>query len=203
MVGRVRRPWEGLTARIHDHAGVIIRHGEPDKDRDYRLVAKPAPVPTLTKCPECLAYLQDGKCPLCGHESLPAAGGDAGGGGGEGIKIAKEGHRFEFSSDAPSLEKRPVRIVWDAPGRTVEGKYKRTWEVQESWGAQRLYEIHGFNGARKQEPRVYEVPGTTRLDALMRLVPLEALVRVTYTEDTPLGGMKVRKEMKVEVDDGT
>jgi superfamily II DNA or RNA helicase len=50
MVGRVMRPWEGVTARIHDHAFVIRQHGLPDQERDYSLHAKPEKPPPLTRC---------------------------------------------------------------------------------------------------------------------------------------------------------
>lgn len=202
MMGRVRRPWNGAVARIHDHAGIIIRHGEPDKERDYRLVAKPEPVPTLTSCPECMAYLQDGVCPLCGFVQVSAPA-RSGGVGAEGPQVAKEGHRFEFSSS--ELPDRPVIVHWDAPGRVVEGHLWRRWTTRESWGPQSWWEVHGYQYVgepKKAAPRIYHVPGTTRLDALMRRVDEGALVRMTYYADTPLGGMRFRKEMKVEVDDG-
>ena len=75
MVGRVLRPAEGKQqARIHDHAGCILRHGLPDQDRDYALDAdvrsKPGKEkqPGIRRCKSCLAvYASDlPACPVCG-----------------------------------------------------------------------------------------------------------------------------------------
>jgi DNA repair protein RadD len=75
MVGRVLRPAPGKQqARIHDHAGSILRHGLPDQDRDYALDAdvRSPPgkekAPGVRRCKACLAvYASDlPACPLCG-----------------------------------------------------------------------------------------------------------------------------------------
>jgi DNA repair protein RadD len=78
MVGRVLRPAPGKElARIHDHAGCIMRHGLPDAERDYLLgddAEKKAKgdvdaIPRVRTCPECLALFDpvvDRACPRCG-----------------------------------------------------------------------------------------------------------------------------------------
>ena len=75
MVGRVLRPSPGKAqARIHDHAGCILRHGLPDEDRNYSLdadVRSPAAkekAPGVRRCKACLAvYASDlPACPVCG-----------------------------------------------------------------------------------------------------------------------------------------
>ncbi len=72
MMGRVRRPWNGVTARIHDHAFTIKLHGLPDADRDYTLSSKPVDPPSLTQCEKCFATYEGSKCPSCGVENEPA-----------------------------------------------------------------------------------------------------------------------------------
>lgn len=71
MVGRVLRPAPGKTvARIHDHAGIILRHGMPDADRDYVLDSgdKPKGPPPVRTCKACFATYEGGpRCPYCGH----------------------------------------------------------------------------------------------------------------------------------------
>jgi DNA repair protein RadD len=190
MMGRVRRPFEGLTARIHDHAFVIAQHGLPDDERDYRLSAKPERPPSLSTCEKCLAIYTGNKCPACGVEKDPVAMGE------RVINTIKDAEQVEFSSgDAPHVVQRPpIDVRWDAVGRVVEGVFEKTWEEPTQYGTLRRYLFRG-------EKRNYNVPGTARLNALMSRVQISDSVRITYTGDTPLGEGRVRKEFKVEVDD--
>lgn len=75
MVGRVMRPTATKTlARIHDHAGCILRHGLPDDDRSYDLTgdakkrADRFKLPPIRTCRECFAVYPAARatCPLCG-----------------------------------------------------------------------------------------------------------------------------------------
>jgi DNA repair protein RadD len=81
MVGRVMRPWPGKAmARIHDHAGLILRHGMPDSERDYSLAADPkkrAQGPGARLCKYCFAWYEGSPqaCPSCGHELRSVTGG--------------------------------------------------------------------------------------------------------------------------------
>lgn len=196
MMGRVRRPWENVTARIHDHAFVLGQHGLPDDERDYTLKAKPEKPPGLRLCSECRAWFSGNRCTACSAEVTPEIT--------ERVvqTVGPEGLiRKEISSgDAPTVEApavrnpKPVDVRWETPGRVVEGIYRRTWTEKTSWGEQRRYLFAGTK-------RDYSVPGTTRLDALMRAVPLEMLTRVTFTKETPLPGGKSRREFTVEVDE--
>ena len=75
MIGRGRRTAPGKTClRIHDHAGILARHGLPDWDRDYSLTAdervtkSSRPLESLRTCKECLAIYPASAacCPACG-----------------------------------------------------------------------------------------------------------------------------------------
>lgn len=76
QVGRVRRPWNDLTARIHDHSGNVMRHSLPDAKREWSLDgAPPRPgrgdIPNVRQCPACFALYDPAEntegCPVCGN----------------------------------------------------------------------------------------------------------------------------------------
>lgn len=75
--GRVRRPWGGFTARIHDHAGCVMQHGLPDATREYSLErvqgkrSDVAVLDPLTTCKKCRAVYpaEMTACPDCGWVS--------------------------------------------------------------------------------------------------------------------------------------
>lgn len=85
MVGRGLRPAPGkAVCRIHDHAGLILRHGVPDQERDYSLAFDPkkhkrqlAPMRT---CKLCLAVFPGtlSICPGCGEQLELGGGGRSG-----------------------------------------------------------------------------------------------------------------------------
>lgn len=75
MVGRGLRTWVGKdVCRIHDHAGLIARHGLPDADRDYALAFDPktakSKLAPLRTCKACFAVFAGApaRCPVCGEE---------------------------------------------------------------------------------------------------------------------------------------
>lgn len=198
MMGRVRRPWNGVTARIHDHAFVIrgqnglSGHGLPDDERDYTLNAKPEKPPNLKMCKECRAYYQGRACDVCGHEA-PAPPREE-----REIQTVTDAEQFTFESGQETTPaarpEKPVEVRWDRIGKGVEGVYSKTWEESVDWGKQRYFLLRG-------KKRDYRVPGTTRLNALMSGVPLSDYVWITHTAETELAGGKRRKEFKVERDD--
>jgi DNA repair protein RadD len=197
MMGRVRRPWQGVTARIHDHAFVIGRHGLPDADRDYSLHAKNEDPPPLRRCPECLATYdasetEDGSCPVCAFKA-PVEISER-----NGPEMLESAEQFAFSSsDAPAapVVKPPVIVEWSAVGKVVEGVFEGAVEEQTQFGTRRRYMVRGTK-------RTYSLPGTAQLDKLMRAVRIDDLVRVTFTGETMIGGGKSMKTFKVERDDG-
>ncbi len=86
QVGRVLRPAPGKAkAIIHDHAGLILRHGFWDQDRVYSLtqtrVRDPGAAPVKT-CPQCFCVCAAGcfVCPECGS-AFPARDDQDKGGG--------------------------------------------------------------------------------------------------------------------------
>lgn len=103
MMGRVRRPWNGVDARIHDHAFVIAQHGLPDMERDYSLVTtgrEPGSSgggPRLFKCPKCFAItVTPGECTACGFQREVKA---------RGVNYVDDAVMFEFSAlEAPKSE---------------------------------------------------------------------------------------------------
>jgi DNA repair protein RadD len=192
MMGRVRRPWQGVTARIHDHAFVIKQHGLPDADRDYALDAKPEAPPSLTTCAQCLALYSGDRCPSCDsvNESMPA--------GERVLNTVADAEQYGFASgeeEAAPVARPPVTVRWDTVDRMIEGVLSKTWEEPADYGPQRRYLITGGK-------RDYVLPGTTRLNALMSRVATGTLVRVTYKGETALPGGRSRKEFAVAVDDG-
>jgi superfamily II DNA or RNA helicase len=82
MVGRGRRPWEGVPALLLDHAGCVKRHGLPQTDRAWTLEGRPPRAkaadgeegdPTLKTC-KCgrIVPRELPVCPACGY-AWPAA----------------------------------------------------------------------------------------------------------------------------------
>lgn len=194
MMGRVRRPWRGVTARIHDHAFVIRAHGLPDDDRDYTLNAKEEKPPSLRTCGACRALYVGNVCPACSHENeaLPA--------GERVLATVADAEQYEFTSEAsaasPQRSEKPTEIRWDNPGRVLEGQLLKKWDVSTSYGPARKYLLAGVK-------RDYVFPGTTHLNALLASVPIpDSVVRITYLRDQDLGRGRVKKSFKVEINDG-
>lgn len=192
MMGRVRRPWQGITARIHDHAFVIGRHGLPDAERDYSLHAKNADPPPLTTCAQCLALYSGRACPACAHENVKEERSE------REIVSVPDAEQFEFTSDGgptlpPEAIMPPVEIRWADVGKVVEGTFERSWEETTQWGPTKRYVVKG----RK---RSYNFPGTTRLNKLMERVKPGDLIRVTFVNQRQFGTGKMVKEFEVEID---
>lgn len=189
MMGRVRRPWNGLTARIHDHAFVIGQHGLPDAERDYTLNAKREDPPPLTTCEVCLAVYQGRQCPSCAHENAPRVLGER-----EIISIA-DAEKIEFASESTTaVERPPVEIAWNDIGRLIEGTFLGTDQRAANWGQRNWHRVKGAK-------RTYDLPGTADLDRRMAKVRIGATVRVTYEGEKNIAGNKTRKEFSVEVDE--
>lgn len=197
MMGRVRRPFEGQTARIHDHAFVIAQHGLPDSPRDYTLHAKdvdaPA-LPSLTTCQKCFALFTGRVCPACA-EVNPT--------GEREIREITDAELFEFASGqmpAPTASELPaVRVEWTAKGKTVEGVYRGQGEEQSNFGGvRRLYTVEGAR-------RLYTLPGTSELDKKMAraVLTLGQKVKIVYTGEREIGGGRSMKTFTVEADDGS
>jgi DNA repair protein RadD len=93
MMGRVRRPWQGQSARIHDHAFVIPTHGQPDADRDYSLHAKKEKPPSLSTCSSCRAVYDGNSCPACGAEREVKPRGE------RELKTVEDAEQYAFSSE--------------------------------------------------------------------------------------------------------
>lgn len=200
MMGRVRRPWEGVTARIHDHAFVIRQHGLPDADRDYTLNAKLGPPPSLTTCTVCMAMYSGTRCPSCEHEPAPRT---------ERIlqTMSADGLvRQEFDSGsvgviaaAPARNPAPVKLDWATTkiGRMIDGVFLGTSEEETSF--------NGHHGKRKRhllrgEERDYSLPGTADLDKRMAKVAVGGKVQVTYEGRENFE--RAPHKFKVAADDG-
>lgn len=192
MVGRVRRPWKNEIARVHDHSFNVKLHGLPDADRDYSLSAKPEKPPSLTQCSDCFALYSGDSCPSCGKaEELEPRGERE-------IATVSEAEQFEFTSTSEIKpdDLPPVDVKWDKPGRVIEGQFLRFQDEPSSFGAIRWYLVRG-------KKRVYRLPGTAHLRALMRGQIPDSQMRITYEGDLALTGGKVKKMFKLEIDDGT
>ena len=190
MVGRVRRPWNGFQARIHDHSFCLTRHGLPDADRDFTLNAKPESPPSLSTCSECLALFHGRECPACGKEQEAVASVE------RVINTIEDAEQYEFTSEESAVfepEKPPIEVKWNQPGRVIEGRLLKRWDEPTEYGTQRRYLIEG-------DKRKYQLPGTKKLDALLSRVQDGTLTRTTYIGPQPLDGGREFKDFKVEVD---
>lgn len=74
--GRGARISSGKTdCLIHDHVGMVLRHGMPDADREWTLDGKEArfSAPPVRQCMSCYAVFAPApKCPSCGY-TIPVA----------------------------------------------------------------------------------------------------------------------------------
>lgn len=196
MMGRVRRPWNGVTARIHDHAFVIRKHGLPDQDRDYQLNSAPELPPNLTVCEVCMRTYQGARCPSCDHENAERELGD------RSIQTVETAEEITFSSDdktsaathQPELLP-PVEIKWNSPGRVIEGTYEQSFSAKTDYGMKQFYRVIG-------KKRVYHLPGTKHLNAFMSQIVPPCFVRIAYLEDQTGFNGKFQKRFRVEADDG-
>lgn len=177
--GRVRRPWQGIKARIHDHAFNIKTHGLPDADRDYTLDAEPEDPPELNRCEQCLAMYAGPRCTACGHaeEREPA--------GERELVTVDTAEQFDFDSGTAAAvaelaevkltadDLPPVPVRWETPGRVIEGRYTGVANEKTSYGYQRIYAV-------TSSKRRYLLPGATHLNTLMARVRLGDTIRVSY-----------------------
>lgn len=192
MVGRGRRPWQGQTLRIHDHAFNIKTHGLPDDDRDYDLTPQESAPPSMTQCQSCLAMYRGIACPACNEENEKKPTGP------RELVTVDDAELFEFSSDianplAAEPPRKPVDVKW-SNGKVVEGVFEAVEEETTDWGRRKRYLVRGAR-------RHYSMPGTTVLDRAMAKIAIGTQIRVTQTHEQVFGD-KRRKEFKVEIDDG-
>jgi len=191
MMGRVRRPWHGVAARIHDHAFNIKRHGLPDADLDYTLHARSdrntEELPVTTTCPACFAiYEGGGACPECGAGRREQD---------RTLRTVDDAEKFEFEGDAGGkVERAPVEIKWTDVGKSVEGIYRETFKETTPWGDKNRHMVEGTK-------RRYVLHGTADLDARLKKVSPGKKVRVTFQGTTSLGQGMTRKDFTVEVDE--
>lgn len=197
--GRGRRPWNGLTCRIHDHAFNIRLHGLPDADRDYTLSAKPADLPSLSTCSVCFATYAGPKCPACGVEKEPAPLAP------RELVTVPDAERFEFSSEEAAAEaewaalgpapepapiKQAVEVKWTRVGQSVEGILERRWETKEQFGTVQNYYLRGINGKRD-----HRFNGTRMLNDLLLRVQIPDSIRIEYVRDQPIRGKDYAKKI--------
>jgi superfamily II DNA or RNA helicase len=204
--GRVRRPWKGQVARIHDHAFNIgteenPHHGLPDADRDYSLHAKKEKPPSLSVCESCRAIYEGRTCPACGSEKEPEPRGE------RELAVVENAEQFGFSSEdaatfaaidaaTPAADfKSTVMLSWDTEGRVVEGVFEGAEEEKTSYGTRVRYVIRGAK-------RRYSVPETAQLRALLRAARVDHPVWIKYTGEAAISGGRSMKQFEVEVDDG-
>lgn len=201
QMGRVRRPWGGLTARIHDHAFVISRHGLPDADRDFTLHARKEKPPSLTRCSKCGAiYEAQAVCPGCGVAPEPKPAGP------RELQTVEDAEQYDFSSEdaaelaaidatVPVAWRPPVKVRWETPGRMITGVYEGTRDDSGPFGPRVVYLVRG-------DKRTYELPGSKQLNALMRPVLVGDLVRVTFKGAVEISGGRTMNQFDVERPDG-
>lgn len=108
MVGRALRPFAGQWARIHDHAGCVLKHGLPNTLRQWSLgELAPARPPSLSTCKQCMAIFVGSVCP----RGCPVTPGS--------VREVREERGAEFDI---SLIKRNARpLEWTEPGQEISG----------------------------------------------------------------------------------
>lgn len=191
MMGRVRRPWEGQTARIHDHAFVIPQHGLPDAPRDYSLHAKSDELPpSLTTCQKCMAIYSEAPCPSCGHTNEARILGER-----QELVTVSDAESFEFSSGAvtPQKPRVPVLVRWtpERIGKEISGVFTQVWEEDTAYGKQKRYRVSGKRND-------YTLPGTSQFNAKMAKVKIGSRVIVKYLREVPTEGGRTLKEFSVQ-----
>lgn len=186
MMGRVRRPWNGITARIHDHAFVIKQHGLPDIERDYSLSGKPDEPPALSTCKICMAMYVGPECPSCGvktpREEFESMG----------PNFIEATEKVEFSSgdaEVPREARPPVEIKWVAIGKKIEGIYEKKWSETTQYGVQTVYLLKG-------DKRDYRFFGTSHLNSLMSKAKTGLRTEVTFVGQQVIGD-RTRKTFSV------
>lgn len=161
MMGRVRRPWNGVTARIHDHAFVIKAHGLPDAERDYSLTAAVEKPPSLKTCQKCRALYMETRCPACSHVNeadpserlLQTVSGD------EVEQVGFTSATVELQPDTRPASPTEIRWADCAVGRVFRGPMiERGTEPAPGGGERRFYVV-------RDAKRDYKLPGTALLDA--------------------------------------
>lgn len=192
---------EWLSARIHDHAFLIRKHGLPDQDRDYSLDAKPEKPPPIRVCEKCFASFEGIKCPSCAHENEPAPLGE------RVLVTVDDAEQFSFESgEEKPLEpmfkpaRKCVRVDWRTKlNKPIEGVYLEKRREDTELGGRWFHKVDGGS-------KDYLLPGAAVLDRQLAGVPLQSKIRVTYTGEEVIGDFfsgKRRKTFLVEVDDGT
>lgn len=184
MMGRGRRPWRGLTCRIHDHAFVIGQHGLPDDERDYSLQAKRERPPSLSQCADCFAYFNGTQCPACHSEQKIVIVGDR-----QAPKVIDDAEQYAFDSSQPPAQR--ITVSWDSPGRVVEGRFIEQTEEKTSYGPRKLYLL-------QKGHKAWWLPGTKRLDELFAARVIGDVLRVTYVGARDIGGGRERKEFQLQ-----
>lgn len=139
LAGRGLRPADGKdVARIHDHAGNMLRHGPIDLDHDYSLgkdSSRKEAVPATKTCPACFAIFSPGpkQCPVCGAELAPAPGAARQVNEVEGVEVSLEEVRRRYVPD------REARAEYD---RLLAVAVANGWKP--GWASVRLKERFGF-----------------------------------------------------------
>lgn len=192
MMGRVRRPWNGIAARIHDHAFNIGTHGRPDDERDYQLNAASENPPSLSTCEVCRAIFTGRVCPSCAHENAKAAADRT-------FETVADAEKIEFDSEVPldqPTARPPIDVQWNDAGRKLEGQIKNRWTEQTRYGLRPFFLVEG-------KKRRYTFSAPSDLKRKLDAVPDGAHVWIEYLGEKFISEARVRKEFRVEVDDGT
>lgn len=200
MMGRVRRPWNGVAARIHDHAFVIKTHGLPDSDRDYSLGSALEKPPSLKTCQKCRALYLESRCPACSHVNEPDPAGERiiqTVSGDELEQVGFTSSTMELAPEAPRPAT-PTEIQWAAckPGRVFRGPMIARGTEPIGDAQRRFYVV-------RDAKRDYKLPGTALLDASIdRLqVQIPDSVEIEYKGRSRPGDPRSAHRFRVGVDD--
>jgi len=195
ILGRVLRTAPGkVRALIHDHAGNLMRHGFPDDDRDYSLVATPTRDRAMHTCPFCKflfgSIRSDGCCPKCGEliaQALERRGGE--GAEPRAQKVVVDGKRLSAAQirEARAMRDRKelrndlsdadlVRVAHATPEEKA-AEYLRLHEVRERKGFKLGWVAHQYRSTFGVWPKFSDEMLERTRPAVSPFIPLPAKPR--------------------------
>lgn len=199
MVGRGLRPWQGVSAILLDHAGVVHEHGFPSDEREWSLDGrvKRKGAPAVRTCPKCYAALPGGvsTCSECGFV-FPIEERD--------VPEQVDGELVEATAKPkPTMDE---RVVWYSEALASAASHGRKLgfarhRYRENFGnwprgprLKALEALHYPSAVTPEEPEEPEVPAPAPLEEPPRHAPpvrarridLNALLGVSTSTDAPV-----------------
>lgn len=192
MMGRVLRPHANKRrALVHDHAGVLLRHGLPDERRVYSLAESVQAAPRLLVCTDCglgvRSFPSSGLCPSCGSlQNLPAEVREAsdrrrGKQTVDGVRLDRAAIlriREQFAARGKAISREHAERIANATRDEKAGEFLRLVEVARVRGFQRGWVGHQFRAVFGVWPRFKDEELAASKPALYPFLPSSALTPI-------------------------